>query len=136
MNDPHLQDTARHAARGLTEQEAVARPQPTVPGLATWATANGATVCDFCGAPTLARGRTLFACADYERRIIVRGGEVISEVCSCHTPLAVEPGDEVRTHRVLGGWIACRRCTQAIRAQDHPSRRSASDGGSAGRRLI
>ena len=118
----HHQDTARRVARGLTEQEAVVmrteQPGHTVQGLAPWATANGATVCDFCNAPTVGRDRTLFACADFERRFIGRGEALITEVCSCHTPVAVEPGDTVRTQRVVGGWLACPRCAKAIRAND------------------
>ena len=74
--------------------------------------------CDFCGTPTPGTELTSFPCSDYERRAIVRNQLMMVETCTCHAPIAIEPGDEVTVHRVQGAWTACRKCARAVRAGD------------------
>ncbi len=96
-------------------------PQPKrkrVAGLRTMAATGERLVCDFCNAPTAGPDLTAFPCADFERRAIVRGERVLSESCTCHAPVTIEPNDVVMTQTVIGAWMACPRCRRAVEAGD------------------
>jgi hypothetical protein len=78
------------------------------------------TMCDFCSEPATRATLTRFPCATVTRRAIMRRRtqELLMEVCSCHTPIATEPGDDIVEQGLYGDWGACPECAELIVADD------------------
>lgn len=73
-------------------------------------------MCDFCGERHTPL--THFRAADFVRQIVVRGDAMVIGTCMCHTPIPLQPGDDVTEQNNWGAWAACRDCAAAIRKND------------------
>jgi hypothetical protein len=99
----------------VSKKSRTQRRRPTTEPLAV---AGDGLLCDFCNRPVTAGQGTAFPCADFPRRAIRRGRELLLETCTCHTPVVIEPGDEITEMPCLGAWLACQDCRPFVAAGD------------------